>query len=83
MSTAPKMAVSPTTGEKTDQPADSVHTAAELAAPTHEEVAQLAYRYWEARGRPLGSPEDDWFRAEQDVLMERLVWGRRPPPAQR
>jgi len=81
MSAAPKMAVSPTTGETTDQPADSVPTAAESAAPTHEEVAQLAYHYWEARGRPLGSPEEDWFRAEQDVLMERLVWGRRPPRA--
>ncbi len=83
MSTAPKMAVSPTTGETTDQPADAVPTAAESAAPTHEEVAQLAYHYWEARGRPLGSPEEDWFRAEQDVLMERLVWGRRPPHALR
>lgn len=74
MSTAPKMAVSPTTSE-TGRPADSVHTA-ESVAPAHEEIAQLAYRYWEARGRPLGSPEEDWFRAEQEVLMERLVWGR-------
>jgi len=81
MPTAPKMAVNPTTGETTDQRADSVATAAESAVPTHEEVAQLAYAYWEARGRPLGSPEEDWFRAEQDVLMERLVWGRHPPHA--
>jgi len=77
MSTAPKMALSPTISE-TEEPASSVPTAAESAAPAHEEIAQLAYRYWEARGRPLGSPEDDWFRAEQEVLMERLVWGRHP-----
>ena len=83
MSTAPKMAVSPTIAETAVQPADSVPNAAESAAPTHEEIAQLAYHYWEARGRPLGSPEEDWFRAEQDVLMERLVWGRRPPHALR
>ena len=76
MSTAPKMAVSPS-GEA-DQPEDSAPNAAESATPTHEEVARLAYDYWEARGRPLGSPEEDWFRAEQDVLMEQLVWGRRP-----
>ena len=76
MSTAPKMVVRPPTGG-TDQPADFVPTTAEPATPTHEEVAQLAYHYWEARGRPLGSPEEDWFRAEQDVFMERLVWGRR------
>jgi hypothetical protein len=81
--TAPKMAVSPNTAETTDQPADSVSTARESAAQTHEEIAQLAYQYWEARGCPLGSPEEDWFRAERDVLMERLVWGRRPPPALR
>ena len=77
MSSAPKMAISPTPGE-TDQPADFAPTAAGSAAPAHEEIARLAYTYWEARGRPLGSPEDDWFRAEQEVLMDRLVWGRRP-----
>jgi len=60
MSTAPKMAV--------DQPA-------EPAAPTHEEIALLAYKYWEDRGRPIGTPEEDWLRAEQDLTMERLVWG--------
>jgi hypothetical protein len=79
MSPAPKMAVSPTTGEPADQQAAVVPTAADSAAPANEEVAQLAYHYWEARGRPLSSPEEDWFRAEQDILMERLVWGRRTP----
>jgi Protein of unknown function (DUF2934) len=83
MSTAPKMALSPTTVEATDQPADSVAAAAESGAPKHEEIAQLAYQYWESRGRPLGSPEEDWLRAEQDVLMDRLVWGGRPPHAPR
>jgi len=79
MSTAPKMALSPTTGATTDQPAESVATAPESGAPAHEEIAELAYWYWEARGRPVGSPEEDWFRAEQEILMERLVWGLRPP----
>jgi Protein of unknown function (DUF2934) len=27
-------------------------------------IAELAYRFWEERGRPEGSPEDDWYRAE-------------------
>jgi len=31
----------------------------------HELTEKLAYYYWERRGRPLGSPEIDWFAAEQ------------------
>jgi hypothetical protein len=36
--------------------------------PSHENVAVLAYSYWEARGCPDGSPEEDWTRAEQELL---------------
>jgi hypothetical protein len=66
MSTAPKMAVDPS-AEHIPGP----------AAPKHEEIALLAYRYWEGRGRPFGTPEEDWLRAERDILMERVVWGGR------
>lgn len=66
MSTVPRTAARPTNGEVA-----SVVT----EAPAHEEIAVLAYQYWESRGRPIGSPEQDWLRAEQDVLMERLIWG--------
>jgi len=31
---------------------------------THKEIARLAYEFWERRGRPLGSPEMDWYAAE-------------------
>ena len=27
-------------------------------------IAELAYRLWEERGCPHGSPEDDWYKAE-------------------
>ena len=30
---------------------------------------KLAYRYWERRGRPLGSPEVDWFAAERTLAL--------------
>jgi Protein of unknown function (DUF2934) len=30
---------------------------------SHEQIANLAYQYWDARGRPDGSPEIDWERA--------------------
>ena len=31
-------------------------------------IERLAYELWEQRGRPLGSPEEDWRRAEEIVL---------------
>ena len=34
---------------------------------THEEIASLAYSYWEARQSPYGSADDDWFRAEREL----------------
>lgn len=36
-------------------------------APDREEIARLAYSYWVARGQQGGSPEDDWYRAEQEL----------------
>ena len=30
-----------------------------------EVVAKLAYKLWLQRGSPEGSPEDDWYKAEQ------------------
>jgi Protein of unknown function (DUF2934) len=30
-----------------------------------EQIATLAYSYWEARGGQGGSPEEDWLRAER------------------
>ncbi|HUP03262.1 MAG TPA: DUF2934 domain-containing protein, partial [Bryobacteraceae bacterium] len=36
-------------------------------APAPEEIANLAYFYWEARGCQGGSPEEDWLRAEQEL----------------
>ena len=41
--------------------------AAEYSHPTHDEIAQLAYSYWEERARPEGSPDIDWFRAEEEL----------------
>jgi hypothetical protein len=35
---------------------------------THEEIARLAHRFWAERGYQMGSPERDWFRAEQELL---------------
>jgi hypothetical protein len=41
--------------------------------PSREEVARLAYLYWEARGCQGGSPEEDWLRAEQELRVLTLA----------
>ena len=33
-----------------------------------DEIARLAYLFWEERGGVGGSPEEDWLRAEQEIL---------------
>jgi hypothetical protein len=50
-------------------------------APSSEEIARLAYSYWEARGYQGGSPEEDWLRAERE-LSERLIQERALPARQ-
>jgi Protein of unknown function (DUF2934) len=36
-------------------------------APTREEIARLAEKFWAERGWPEGSPEQDWLRAEHEL----------------
>ena len=36
-------------------------------SPSHDDIAVLAYSYWEARGYQDGDPEIDWLRAEQEL----------------
>jgi len=40
---------------------------ADTSDSKHERIARLAYSYWEARGNPYGTPEEDWFRAEEEI----------------
>ena len=46
-----------------------------LGEDRHEFVAKLAYKYWEQRGQPFGSPEIDWFVAERDVYSSLVASG--------
>ena len=43
----------------------------DMSAPTQEAIASLAHSYWEARGGKGGSPWEDWFRAEQELLRRK------------
>jgi Protein of unknown function (DUF2934) len=62
-----------TQGEKmhtTDENSETSNQAAGLAgdgALDQEAITILAYYYWEARGCPHDSPQEDWFRAESDL----------------
>jgi Protein of unknown function (DUF2934) len=48
-------------------PATAMQADDEVSAPTDQDVAELAYSYWEARGGRGGSPWEDWFRAEREL----------------
>jgi hypothetical protein len=45
----------------------------------HEFVERLAYQLWEERGRPVGSPDVDWFAAEQAVEVSLAASGMIKP----
>jgi hypothetical protein len=35
----------------------------------HEEISLRAYQFWLERGCPIGSPEEDWLRAEAEIRL--------------
>jgi hypothetical protein len=41
--------------------------------PSRQEIAELAYLYWEARGCQGGSQEEDWLRAEQELRARAIA----------
>ena len=46
------------------------HEIPATASSDQATIAQLAYLYWLDRGCPIGSPEEDWTRAQQDLKQE-------------
>ena len=55
-----------------DEPASQATTVSPADASDEHEIAELAYRHWINRGCPMGSPEEDWFLAEQDLRCRSL-----------
>jgi Protein of unknown function (DUF2934) len=71
---APKAAAkpqksAPTNSTKTTSAAKKSVVSANGAGSSiaHDQVARLAHRYFEERGRKHGHHEEDWFRAEQEL----------------
>ena len=52
-----------------------------LGESRHEFVTKVAYRLWEERGRPFGSPEVDWFAAERAMYSALVASGLVAPSA--
>ena len=50
---------------------EPVKTAATVS-PTEDEIAALAYQLWLDNGCPVGSDQEDWFRAEA-MLTNALI----------
>jgi hypothetical protein len=49
-----------------EKPSEAGVTAA-VCKPSQDEIARIAYSYWEARGYQGGSSEEDWLRAEREL----------------
>lgn len=52
------------------------------SGPSHEEIAERAHHLWEQRGRPHGSPEEDWHRAEHELRRRSDSQGDTPAAQQ-
>ena len=46
--------------------------------PTHEDIATLAYAQWQEDGCPEGAHEENWHRAEQELIRNREVAVKSP-----
>ena len=79
MADSVKKAKAPTTVKKEKAPAKPRKTTAKNATavqpsrpamPSREEIERLARAYWEQRGYQDGFAEQDWLRAEQELLKK-------------
>jgi hypothetical protein len=41
--------------------------------PLRQEIELRAYQIWQERGSPSGTPETDWFKAEQKLAKPEAV----------
>jgi len=56
--------------------ASPVRTSTNRSDPAPEEIARLAYSYWEARGCQGGSAEQDWLNAEIQLKTRSVAAGK-------
>jgi len=60
-----------------ENPTESVASAGQTAGfetdCTQDGVAALAYQMWQERGCPIGSDQEDWFRAENELKNRKVM----------
>jgi len=62
--------------------APAVETAVVVEAPvngnghhhTTEQIAKMAYFFWQQRGCPIGSADEDWLRAERELSQGKAAY---------
>jgi hypothetical protein len=59
----PRKATTKKTGTTAEVASISIHN----HTPSHDQIAELARKYWAERGYTDGQQEEDWFRAEQEL----------------
>jgi hypothetical protein len=64
---APTQKTNPAPTPVTVSPSKSSTPTDILEEKSFQDIATLAYQYWQARGCPDGSPEEDWFNAEREI----------------
>jgi hypothetical protein len=68
MADTTKKAKAPAKPRKTTVKKATVAKKAASQMPAREEIEKLARAYWEQRGYQDGFAEQDWLRAEQELL---------------
>lgn len=58
-----------TTIKKTAAKKQTVAEKVTATTPNHEEIARLAQQYWAERGYDEGQAEQDWLRAERELMQ--------------
>jgi len=56
------------TAPKKEKVVAASRPASKSTMPSRDEIERLARSYWAARGYQDGSAEQDWLRAEQELL---------------
>lgn len=67
---------------KTPKPDQLSERPTEHSGLSHQEIAQRAHQLWEQRGKPHGSPEQDWHRAERELRQQSVTHGDTPAAQQ-